>query len=144
MTNPTPFDVDDIWDRVLDKVDKSDDCWVYAGPLTPGGYGSHKYAGIYYSTHRVAYQALVGDIPKGLELDHLCRVRNCCNPDHLEAVTHAENVLRGESLFADRKRQTHCVHGHEFTEENTRVRPNGTRECWSCKRTQRRARSLGK
>lgn len=83
--------------------------------------------------HRVAYNLLFGPDPDGLEPDHLCRNPGCVNPSHLEWVDHKENVLRGESPFALRARQTHCVNGHEFTPENTFRQHHGTRGCLACK-----------
>ena len=82
--------------------------------------------------HRVAYELTNGPIPDGLELDHLCRVRHCVNPSHIEAVTHRENTLRGTGPIPHRARQSHCKHGHEFTPENTYRLPNGCRHCRTC------------
>jgi hypothetical protein len=77
--------------------------------------------------HRVIYEYLVGPIPDGLSIDHLCRVRHCVNPAHLEPVTHRENVLRGQAPTAVNGRKTRCKRGHEF---NRTVR-NG-RRCYTC------------
>jgi hypothetical protein len=103
--------------------------------------------------HRVVYTLLVGPIPEGFTLDHTCHNadstcpggwgcphRRCCNPAHLEPVTHQENILRGEGEAARHSRQTHCVNGHPFDEANTYVRPRGTgRDCRTC-RAERKAR----
>lgn len=97
MGHPTPFDVDEIWERIEPRVRKTDACWLWTAKVTPHGYGSYTWKPDTYQVHRIAYQALVGDIPEDLELDHLCRVRNCCNPEHLEPVTHRVNMLRGAS-----------------------------------------------
>ena len=135
-------------ERVIRRIVRSDvpfagePCWIFTGSINPvTGYGN---VGIGYagegnkrntSTHRVMYEAHVGPIPLGMEIDHLCRVRSCCNPAHLEAVTHSENARRG---LAGHKRgrqlrsQTHCVHGHEYTEENTYRRADGRRMCRTC------------
>lgn len=116
-------------ERFWPKVDKTDGCWLWTAALSDGGYGVFGIGGRrVVHAHRFAYQQRVGPIPEGLHLDHLCRVRNCVNPDHLEPVTHAENVRRGLS-----GPKTHCGYGHEMNEANTYVNPNsGHRECRAC------------
>ena len=104
------------------------ECWLWTG-VTSKGYGLMGAGGRKYRVHRFAYELLVGPIPDGLVLDHLCRVRNCVNPAHLEPVTDLENILRGE-----RASKTHCIHGHEFTPENTSRNAAGHRDCLTCKR----------
>jgi hypothetical protein len=87
--------------------------------------------------HVAVYELLVGAVPEGLQLDHLCRVRHCCNPRHLEPVTGKENVRRGIVSAYQRSIplwMTHCRRGHEFTPENTYVPPSGQRVCRSCLR----------
>jgi hypothetical protein len=106
-------------------------CWQVAR-VGSAGYGMVSLGNWPLLAHRVTYEALVGSIPDGLDLDHLCRNRGCCNPEHLEPVTKAENLLRGEGVCAKNARKTHCSRGHEFTPENTIVRPNG-RACRLCK-----------
>jgi hypothetical protein len=107
-------------------------CWLWTGTLSRG-YGHVKLHGEPKTTaHRAVYQYLVGPIPDGLVLDHLCRVRNCVNPDHLEPITVAENVRRGFGPTALAARKTHCKRGHEFTPENTYMQSKG-RECRTCK-----------
>jgi hypothetical protein len=81
--------------------------------------------------HRYSYEQHKGRIGEGLVLDHLCRVPCCVNPDHLEAVTQMVNVMRGIGVPVARKAQTHCVNGHEFTDDNTVIR-RGCRECRAC------------
>lgn len=110
------------------------DCWVFAGRKHPDGYGRVKGGGRMRQAHRVLYEALVGPIPDGLTIDHLCRVRACVNPLHLEPVTNRENILRGEGWPARNARKTHCAYGHPFDEANTYVDPSGRRTCRACRR----------
>ena len=70
-------------------------CWVWKGGKSKDGYGKLRFNGLHMYTHRLAYQMGYGSIPKGKQIDHLCRVRHCYNPTHLEAVTQAENIRRG-------------------------------------------------
>lgn len=88
--------------------------------------------------HRYAYEHFIGPIPEGLQVDHLCRVRNCVNPDHLEAVTCRENVLRGDGVAAANARATHCPQGHAYDEANTYTWTNGGRHCRACARIKTR------
>jgi hypothetical protein len=112
-------------------------CWEWTGPRTNG------YARVWINkksrlAHRMAYETWVGPIPKGLVLDHLCRNPACINPRHLEPVTQYENVMRGVGFGAENARRTHCRRGHEFTPENTRRLPSGSRLCRTCVRAARR------
>ena len=112
-------------------------CWLWAGALNRDGYGI---ANRQYRTrmaHSISYEFVFGPIPEGLELDHLCRVRCCVNPDHLEAVTHLENCQRGTAGTHIRRVEslkTHCSKGHEFAGENLYTRKNGARGCRECSR----------
>lgn len=142
-----------VADRFWAKVDKSGDCWVWTSSLYRFGYGQFFLSrGKSISAHRYAYEALVGPVPQGLELDHLCHTRDlscpggwtcphrkCVNPAHLEPVTHAENMARGRNAGRTRMGDTHCQHGHEFTPENTYRRPNGSRQCRACRAAHRRS-----
>ena len=100
--------------RFWAKVHKTDSCWLWTGSLSRG-YATFSHGGRRYSVHRFAYELLVGPIPKGLVIDHLCRVRHCVNIDHLEVVTQRVNILRGVGAPANHARQTHCPKGHDKT-----------------------------
>ena len=116
--------------------DGPDGCWIWMASRDSLGYGQinkGRHGEGVIRAHRVAYELLVGPIPEGLELDHLCRVRACLNPTHLEPVTHRENVLRGTSPVARLARQTHCIHGHPLSGANLYLRPDtGARQCKAC------------
>lgn len=120
--------------RFWAKVTKTETCWLWTAYKSNGGYGRIKISGRMVPAHRVAYELLVGPIPAGLEIDHLCRVRNCVNPDHLEPVTRAVNTLRGTSPSAQHAVKTHCDNGHPFDAANTYLRPTGGRACRACGR----------
>jgi hypothetical protein len=148
-------------DKLLVRIRKTDSCWQWIGTVngegygsftvyTPGRKGEHRTT---HAAHRLVYTELVGPIPGGLTLDHLCHNldagcsggkqcghRRCVNPDHLEPVAFEVNVSRGLGPTAENARRTHCVNGHEFNPENTYVRPNGSRDCRECIRTRNRKR----
>jgi len=115
-------------------------CWVSNRGTNEGGYTRIWHDRTTRATHRVAYEAFVGPIPAGLQIDHLCRVRACCRPDHLEPVTCRENLLRGDTVNARAAATTHCPRGHAYTAANTYVSPSGRRHCRTCEKARRRAR----
>jgi hypothetical protein len=123
-TNLTPEE------RFWQKVNKTDTCWIWVGSKNDEAYGNFNHNGTVVKAHRFAYELLKGPIPKDRELDHLCRNPSCVNPEHLEAVTHQENMKRGH-FFNTKK--THCPRGHEYTGRNTR----GSRLCKICMKTWR-------
>lgn len=121
------------YESLLGIIDPSPNCWVW--PNKPKhGYGQLFVDQKWRIAHRWVYELLVGPIPTGLVLDHLCRNTICVNPRHLEPVTQRENMLRSETPVAQRAAQTHCVNGHEFTPGNTivRARKGGGRQCRQC------------
>lgn len=144
-TNPIPAGTQADHDRFWSKVEKlsARSCWVWTFTVS-NGYGAFTLRcddgeNRQLMAHRIAYTWLVGPIPDGLVIDHLCRNTLCVNPEHLEPVTPATNTLRGLSPWAQRARQTHCKRGHEYTPENTIEKPNGTRWCRECRRAHDRA-----
>jgi hypothetical protein len=139
-----------ITKRFLTKVsiDPSTGCWIWTGMKSPGGYGMFKIGSRTDGTrknaraHRWFYEHINGLIPEGLEIDHLCHNRACVYTPHLEAVTHKENMRRGDlSGNGEHQRiKTHCPQGHEYNEANTHVRYNGRRQCRVCDRLRQAAR----
>lgn len=123
-------------------VNQETGCWEWSAGHNQYGYGQ-----FYISraeardnavirrmmAHRYAFQMIIGAIPTGLDLDHLCRNRGCCNPLHLEPVTRQENLLRGETIPAAHAAKTHCPKGHEYNEANT-YSFHGERRCAACRR----------
>ena len=123
-------------ERFWSKVAITDWCWLWTGALDSHGYGNFFGPnGHNVGAHRYAYEHQNGPVPDGLELDHLCRIRACCNPAHLEPVTSAENKQRSP-LFPLRpnSRKTHCIRGHPFDATNTRIGRDGSRNCRACGR----------
>jgi len=112
-------------------------CWIWTNAIASNGYGAmwDRRVKKVRSAHCIYYEIHVGSIPEGLDLDHLCRVRSCVNPDHLEAVTRRENLLRGMTLTAAAAAATHCPQGHAYDAANTYVHPRtGWRRCRACRR----------
>jgi hypothetical protein len=124
------------------EVNPETGCWNWTGPQDGHGYGFISVRNKHVAAHRFVYEQVVGPIPEGLEMDHVCRNTLCVNPDpeHLEPVPHPINVQRGEAGI-NNSAKTHCDYGHEFTEENTYIRKdNGCRQCRICaRRTNREA-----
>lgn len=133
-------------ERFWSKVDKDGPggCWVWMAGRSAQGYGRFWIDGDTRAAYRVAYEVLVGPVPDGLQLDHLCRNRACVNPGHLEPVTVVTNVMRGVSFAAENARKTACLRGHEFTAENTYIDRRGRRLCRECQRARQRAWQIRK
>jgi hypothetical protein len=117
-------------DKFFDRVCKKSKCWIWQGVVNHDGYGRFLVNGKYKMAHRFSYELKHGKIlpyPE-FEVDHLCKVRNCVNPDHLEVVKHVVNIRRGGN-----SKKTHCIHGHIFDEENTLYTKSGARQCKKCR-----------
>ena len=126
--------------RFWSYINLTDSCWLWTGCLQPRGYGQFSIQPRRtVRAHRWSYEHFVGPIPESFELDHLCRTRACVRPDHLEVVSHAENVRRGDA-GKHWAIKTRCPRGHEYTEENTRVY-RGKRHCRACDREPHRRSS---
>lgn len=126
-------------ERLLNNRKMVKDCWQWTGYKNKKGYGIISYKSKPKQIHRLSYEIYKGRIPKDLTIDHMCRNTLCFNPDHLEAVTLKENILRGFSYAAMNARKTHCNHGHEFSDKNTlnyfrksKYGPRKVRECKAC------------
>lgn len=135
-------------DRLADnsRRDRSG-CVIWTGPLCRGGYGKTRYEGRTRTAHSLSYETLVGPVPAGMQLDHLCHTRDsscdggacihrqCINPDHLEPVTSKENNRRSPLGVAGANfRKTHCISGHPFDAANTYLTRTGSRKCRACRR----------
>lgn len=139
--------LDQLEARFLAKVDRNGPggCWLWTAGRA-GGRGGYEYghfwfAGRQRAAHRVAYELFIGPIPDGLTLDHLCEVKLCVNPAHLEPVTSGVNSSRSASNPSTiNAAKTHCKHGHPFSGDNLLLRPDGGRACRECKRTEARER----
>jgi hypothetical protein len=105
-------------------------CWRWKRRPNAIGYSRLQVGDKRELAHRISYQLHKGEIPNGLEIDHLCRNRACVNPNHLEAVTRKVNLERGAH---PRRELTHCIHGHPFSGTNLILRPNGGRWCRICR-----------
>ena len=113
-------------------VETTDGCWLWKGGVGSNGYGNFWADGRTVLAHRFAYELLVGPIPTDMHLDHLCRVRHCVRPDHLEPVTVAENNRRSASPSARNALKTHCPRNHPYDEANTYYDNRGSRVCKAC------------
>jgi hypothetical protein len=126
------------WIAAQIKVYEPTQCWRWTGRHNPDGYGWIGREG----AHRYVYRLLIGEIPVGLVIDHVrsrgCVFRDCLNVSHMEPVTNAANILRGDSFSARNARKTHCDNGHPFDLANTYAY-KGRRDCRSCGRLRVRA-----
>jgi hypothetical protein len=140
------------WPRFVEKIDLDENgCWLWTRRLDNEGYGHVSINRCNWLVHRAAYVALIGPIPTGMTLDHLCHTnarncpggrsclhRRCANPWHCEPATNVENVMRGNSVPAQRARQTTCKQGHPLIGANLYITPRGHRHCNECRRMNQR------
>lgn len=156
------FKATPLIERLMEKIsfEPFSGCWLWMGYLNDEGYGRLRLGSTeepYSPAHKASYELLVGPVPEDLQLDHLCRVRCCVNPKHLEPVTALENTTRGigngpavAAAALAHEAITHCPQGHEYTPENTRrYGVAQARWCWTCKKArdreaQRNRRALKK
>lgn len=116
-------------------ADQRRSCWMWTAYRNPDGYGQFRVGGRTVYAHRFAYELMVGPIPDGLQIDHLCRVRACVNPSHMEPVTPKMNTRRGETgavRGAQQRAKTHCPQGHPYAGANLYVHKRGDRDCRIC------------
>lgn len=127
-------------ERFWPKVNKTNGCWLWLGSTNPNGYGRFfiKRGLPALLAHRYSYELTNGPIPEGMQVDHLCRCRECVNPSHLELVSPRVNTLRGNSPSAISVRLGQCSRGHKRNSANSYVSPStGKRECRQCRRHRR-------
>lgn len=128
-----------FWDKVL--LDGTLDlfgrgpCWLWSASVNTHGYASFWFEGKTHRAHRWLWQQVNRPLARDEHLDHLCRVRRCIRPDHLEVVTNRENLRRSPDTLASKfAAKTECPQGHPYDRENTYVMPNGGRACRACRR----------
>jgi hypothetical protein len=124
-------------ERFWPKVHKTETCWLWTAAHIPLGYGMFWNGHRLMCAHQFAYELLVGPVPDGSELDHLCRTPACVRPDHLEPVTHRVNMQRGNTgqpSGTQQRAKTHCPQGHPYDATNTYITPSsGARNCRICR-----------
>lgn len=129
-----------VAERFWSKVEKTESCWIWTGSK-PNGYGQFYLEGKNRPAHRVSYELLRGAIPNGLVLDHLCQTPACVNPDHLEPVTHQENIRRGpRERYGANRYKTHCSRGHLLSGDNVLLQ-GSRRRCRECRLARERTKA---
>lgn len=128
--------------RFWSKVEKSDGCWMWTAATGGGGYGRFKIDGRLHTAHRVAYELAIGDIPEGMQVDHLCNEPACVRPSHLRVCTPVENLMAEHSMTVPRANslKSHCPQGHPYSGGNLRTTQAG-RRCRACEQSYNRTRS---
>lgn len=136
-----PYLMPPVKERLEKFIKRTKGCWCWVGATDKRGYGRFHLDERSVPAYRAVYEAHIKKVPKGLELDHLCRNPNCVNPAHLEPVTHSENYRRGNSgkhLGAIHRAKTHCPYGHPYNKKNTayQYNKNGSKQrvCKTCQR----------
>ncbi len=137
-----PRAVRPVEQRAWAKVQMRDGCWEWRGAVRTSGYGSivlsPQHSRRIAMAHRVIYESLLGPIPAGLTIDHLCMNTQCVRPDHMEPVTNEVNIMRGMGWGARNARKTHCVRGHALTPDNCSKHKPDVRECRICRNARNR------
>ncbi len=126
--------------RFLNQIIKVNECILWSGKVNNMGYGQFSLDGVFVLAHRYSYEQAKGSIPEGLVLDHLCSNPRCVNPDHLEAITQADNLRRGRGFAGTNFKKTACPNGHTYTDETTLLSKKGWRECLICRQERERKR----
>lgn len=122
-----------------------DGCWEWTAYRDKDGYGSYRLGAAnskHWRVHRLTYSTFVRELAPGEQIDHLCRNRSCCNPQHLEPVSLRENVDRGENYVSINRKKTHCPQGHEYAGDNLRIKVSKgvqRRICRACDVAQKKA-----
>ena len=142
---PHKYSIRNPAERFFEKVVFTDTCWLWTSTTTPLGYSRFSFEGKSVYAHRWVYEFCVAYIEDGLTIDHLCRVRHCVNPNHLEVVSQRENIMRSpDQISANNARKTHCKRGHPFSGTNLIIGSNGKgrtkRICRICESIRYRAR----
>lgn len=129
-----PSENDVLQRRLNEKSRREGECLVFYTTVQPNGYGQMWNGRRPEQAHRIAYRIAYGDIPRDTEIDHKCRNRACINPEHLQAITHKQNMHLSETVMGLNHRKTHCIRGHELKGDNLRLEPDGRRQCRACDR----------